>query len=320
MLFSLTFAYPSRILQRVKLKDRQRVYEVLDAISVNILDQQAFDLVRDARRVRPAIQVRTHSYFGGTFALGPTHGGAQAPTPDLQGASFTTLTQARERGRRDAMAAIMAGALAHEQNGEAGLYRGRVRERDANGVPTKWHARADVAQLDDAYLEGWVEVVNREMLKGTASAAPELWDLGFGKPKAYYPNVPSRSKDFLAMVACRSLMAYGTDDDRGLAINLKYYEGLLDAVESESDLPINLVPGVGRVQRPGLVVGSDEALLELAKRARPRLREVSGYVGAGAEGQLVEGNPEFEAIVTLWPKLRRLAAEAAARTTKGASA
>ena len=101
---------------------------------------------------------------------------------------------------------------------------------------------------------------------------------------------------------------------------MKYYEGLLDSVESESDLPINLVPGVGRIQRPGLVVGSDEALLELAKQSRPRLREVSGYVGAGAEGQLVEGHAEFEAIVTLWPKLRRLAAEAAARTTKGASA
>lgn len=319
MQFSLTFAYPSRILRMVKPRDRARTYEVLDAISVNILDKGALDLVRDARQMKPNLLVRTHSYFGGTYAL-PGHDSVKAPRPELEGSSFTTTAQARERGRRDAMAAIMAGAVAHETNGEAGLYRGLVRERDARGVPTKWHARQDIAELDDAYLDGWNEVVTREVLKGTASTAPELWDLSFGKPKFYYPTVPARAKAFLDAVSCRSLMAYGTDDDRGQAANLAYYEGLLTQVEKESDLPINLLPGVGRVERPGLVVGSDEALLELARRARPRLREISGYVGAGAEGQLVEGHREFEAIATLWPRLRRLAAEAAARTTKGASA
>ncbi len=315
MRFSLAFAYPNLILDRVAPADRARVWPLLDAVSVNILAPKAAALVADARASAPKIEVRTHSYLGGTYAIagGP---GPRPPLEELEGSSFTTPTQAKDRGKKDATAARILGALAHEQNGEAGLYRGKVRRRDAHGRPVAWHARQDVAALDEAYLDGWAEAL-RDVPE---RERPALFDLGFGRPGNYYPIVPSRSARWVAARDARSLMAYGTDDDEGVSVNLAYYTKLLDHAERESALPIVLYPGVGRVAGPGNVVGSDEALAALVQIPRPRLVEVCGYVGAGAEGQLVEGNPEFEAIVTLWPKLRRLAAEAAARTTKGASA
>lgn len=315
MRFSLAFAYPNLILDRVRAEDRARVWPLLDAVSVNILAPRAAALVADARAANPAIEVRTHSYLGGTYAIGGAPG-LRAPSEDLEGSSFLTQTLAKDRGRKDAKAAVTLRASAHEQNGEAGLYRGKVRRRDAKQRPTAWHARTDVAELDAAYLDGWSEAL-REVPE---TERPALWDLGFGRPGNYYPIVPARSPRWVAARCARSLMAYGTDDDEGLAVNLAYYTRLLDHAERESALPIVLYPGVGRVAGPGNVVGSDEALCALVQIPRPRLVEVCGYVGAGAEGQLVEGHREFEAIVTLWPRLRRLSAEAAARTTKGASA
>ena len=163
MKLSLAFPYPAAVLAKVSPTDRARVWSVLDAVSVNVLAPRAADLVADVRAAAPQIEIRTHSYLGGTYAIG-VGPGPQPPSEDFEGASFTTPTIAKDRGRKDATGALQLRASAHETNGEAGLYRGKVRRRNARtGRPEAWHARQDVAALDDAYLDGWSEVLKKAL-------------------------------------------------------------------------------------------------------------------------------------------------------------
>ncbi len=314
---SLAFAYPSQVLANVKAEDLGEVWKVVDAVSVNILDPGAAKLVESARATRSDIEIRTHSYIGGTYAIqgGP---GPTAPVESLEGSSFTTLAQARLQGKRDAQAAFGLFASAHEGNGEAGTYRGKVRRRNARtGRPEAWHARPDAPALFDAWLDGWEEESARIIASNDAASGPsgwqppEIWDLRFGDPSKFYPNPPDVSERWKKARSVRSLMGYSTDDDEGEAKNLAYYNKVLDRAEVlNPGLPINLYVGVGRVASPDLVVGSDEGLQALVQQLRPSLREVSGYVGGGAWTQLVQGNRQFAAIVKLWPELRMLNREA----------
>ncbi len=306
MRLTLAFAYPAEVLEHLKAEERARVWGVIDAVSVNILAPKAAALVADARRAQPGITVRTHSYTGWLYAM-PGERGIQAPRPDLQGSAGTTLRDATDRGRKDAIAACQMQAEAHEANHEAGMARGAVRERNADGRPTKWFARADAAQLRDAWIDGWESGIEQWLMVNSFEAAPPvLHDLAFLDLATYYPDPPALSERWKSACIARDVMGYGTTDDRGEARNLAYYTSLLNKAEKLSPLPIHLWPGVGRVAGPGNVVGSDEALRALVKQNRPRLAEVCGYVGHNAWKQLITGNPEFPPIAELWPELRRL--------------
>lgn len=313
MRLSLAFAYPAEILAHLSAEERASVWAVVDAVSVNILAPKAAELVVDIRKTRPNLPVRTHSYTGWLYAL-PGQRGIQPPRPALQGSAGTTMRDAFDRGRKDAIAAVTLRAVEHEANHEAGMARAEVRARNDAGIPTKWFCRPDVAKLRDRWLDGFQQRL------ADASAHVSLVDLSFLDLAEFYPDPPPLSARWNAAPVAKAIMAYGTDDDAGEARNLIYYEKKLAKAERLSPLPLRLYVGVGRVAGPGNVVGSDEALRALVQAPPDRLEEVVGYVGSGAWRQLVQGNPEFPPIAKLWPELRTLSAGAALTAPKGACA
>jgi hypothetical protein len=297
---SVALAYPSQILARVREADRKEVWRLCDAVSVNIMDSGAEQIAKEARSQGCA--VRTHSYPGNLYATGPGRPGTPAPSPELAGASTLTGEGARQRGFRDGAACIAYGAEAHEWNAEAGIWRGKVRRRGADGFPEAWFAREDASALMTAYQIGWAQ----------SGCVRPLWDLSFLDRRKFYPNNPAEVPPALASrFRVRSVMAYSTVRGASVAQNEGYYRNrIADAARLSGGLPVNLVPGSGRVDASGHVWGDHRALESLVMNPPPELAEVSLYIaGQGGHVQLFTGNEKHPSALELFRKWRRLRGE-----------
>lgn len=296
MRLSITVAYPSQVLSFTSTEQRKGLYPLLDAISVNVKDSGWRALADEAAAA--GVPLRTHSYPGNLYAAGPGARGVKAPSTDLDGASSLTVPGARRFGQRDAKAATDCGAYAHEFNGEAGIYRGRVRRRNGTGQATQWFSRPDVPELTEAWAEGFVDA---------GGALTEVWDLSFLDPTLYYPRpVPEYSPTLTRLFTQRSVMSYSTNAHGPWKRNLTYFRGRVrGSLERQPDLPVILVPGSGRVASDKNVVGDATALKKLIAEKPKGLVEVSPYIpGHGGWKQLFEGNPRHESIVSLFRGLR----------------
>lgn len=294
---SVTIAYPSQILSRVREADRKAVWRVCDAVSVNILDSGARQLANEARQ--QGCQVRTHSYPGNLYALGPGRPGVQAPSADLAGSSTLTAEGARLRGFRDGAACIDLHAEAHEWNGEAGIWRGKVRKRAPNGLPAGWYARVDAADLMEAYVLGWTQ----------SGCTRPLWDLSLLDRTKYYPSPPGIPDALSRRFRVRSVMAYSTVHGAPVEQNEGYFRNrIATASEQHGGLPVCIVPGSGRVGASGRIWGDHRALERLVLDAPKELAEVSPYVaGQGGHTQLFHGNDKHPSVYELFRRWRHLA-------------
>ena len=297
---SVAIAYPSQILARVKEADRKDVWRLCDAVSVNILDSGAEQLAKEAQA--QGCVIRTHSYPGNLYATGPGRPGRQAPTSDLAGASTLNAEGARQRGFRDGVACTQYGAQAHEWNAEAGIWRGRVRRRSSEGLPEAWFARDDAEGLMTAYLIGWEQ----------SGCVRPLWDLSLLDRRKFYPNNPAEVPASLAKrFRVRSVMAYSTVRGATPTQNEGYYRNrIADAARLSGGLPVNLVPGSGRVDSSGHVWGDHRALEAVVMNPPDELVEVSLYVsGQGGHVQLFTGNPKHPSVLELFRKWRTMRGE-----------
>jgi hypothetical protein len=289
MRFSVTIGFPSQVLKNVKEEDRKAVWQLLDAVSVNILDSGAEQIANEARS--QGCQVRTHSYPGTCYAAGPGQPGTQAPSRELMGSSTLTAEAARQRGLRDGKACIDLRAEAHEMNGEAPFFRGTARKWE-NGKAVAWNAKPaeETKGLAEAYKIGW-----------RMSQCPRpLWNLWFLNPSQFYKN-PGKSPD--EWFAVRSVMAYSTIAGAPIDQNEGYLRNRV-AEAHAGGLPVNLMPGIGRMGSKGRAIGDHLALERLVKNPPEGLAEISPYLGSqGAWKQLFTGNdqhPSWYQLVKKW--------------------
>lgn len=294
---SVALAYPSQILARVKPADRRQVWRLCDAVSVNILDSGARAIADEARN--EGCQVRTHSYPGSLYSLGPGKPGRTAPSADLAGSTTLTAEGARLRGWRDGVALQECRGEAHEWNGEAGVFRGKVRRRGEDGLPVSWFTHEDALGLMEAYAIGW----------RNSGASRPLWDLSFLDLGKFYPNPPTIPPVLSSLFRVRSVMAYSTVHGAPVSQNEGYFRNRIsEAAKQHGGLPVNLIPGSGRKAPSGRVWGDHRALERIVLDPPPELAEVSLYVpGQGGHTQLFTGHGEHPSVYTLFRKWRTLA-------------
>jgi hypothetical protein len=279
---SLALAFPDQVLANVPKTDRIRVWQACESVSVNIRNAKASEILREIADT--GCPVRTHSYPGNLRPL-------DFHVPEQQGMSTLTPQGAREWGRRDAEACTLAGAYAHEWNGEAGIWRGTVRRRDAQGRPTAWNAHPQAREFMLEWTTGWVI--------GGGSALG-LWDLSFREPRRYYPDPAPVPPELAGRFTARSLMLYATSNRDSTSQALTYYR---DTIKGFTEGRLNLYTSCGRQLADGSIVGHGESFEALLDGAVQGVWMVTPYIGSqGAWKQLVQGNKHHPSILECYQR------------------